>query len=169
MRILLSWFRNINWQGEPFNTLRQLTDPYLSMFRGIIPALGGIDLSPMLGFFLLNFLRGVLMVRRQGKGQGVVRAQCHAAAARCLAGCAARLLVLMARAALGSQLLHPRWTLTAAPPPGSHPKPAGHGCLTAAVANARGCWPPAAAECLCTHMTRPVTPIKKHCVHVVTF
>jgi YggT family protein len=31
------------------------------MFRGIIPAIGGIDLSPMLGFFLLNFLRGVLM------------------------------------------------------------------------------------------------------------
>jgi hypothetical protein len=31
------------------------------MFRGIVPAIGGIDLSPMLGFFLLNFLRGVLM------------------------------------------------------------------------------------------------------------
>ena len=39
----------------------QLTDPYMSMFRGIIPAIGGIDLSPMLGFFLLNFLRGVLI------------------------------------------------------------------------------------------------------------
>ena len=61
VRILLSWFRNINWGGEPFNTLRQLTDPFLSMFRGIVPAIGGIDLSPMLGFFLLNFLRGVLM------------------------------------------------------------------------------------------------------------
>lgn len=39
----------------------QLTDPFLSVFRGIIPPLGGIDLSPMLGFFLLNFLRGFLM------------------------------------------------------------------------------------------------------------
>jgi YggT family protein len=39
----------------------QLTDPFLSMFRGIIPAIGGIDLSPMLGFFLLNVLRGLLM------------------------------------------------------------------------------------------------------------
>jgi hypothetical protein len=39
----------------------QLTDPFLQMFRGIIPAIGGIDLSPMLGFFLLNFIRGVLM------------------------------------------------------------------------------------------------------------
>ena len=41
--------------------LLQLTDPFLSVFRGIIPPLGGIDLSPMLGFFLLNFLRGFLM------------------------------------------------------------------------------------------------------------
>ncbi|KAI8470746.1 MAG: YGGT family-domain-containing protein [Monoraphidium minutum] len=61
VRILLSWFRNINWFGEPFNTLRQLTDPFLSMFRGIIPAIGGIDLSPMLAFFGLNLLRGILM------------------------------------------------------------------------------------------------------------
>jgi hypothetical protein len=37
------------------------------MFRGIIPAIGGIDLSPMLAFFLLNFLRGALMVSRRGK------------------------------------------------------------------------------------------------------
>ncbi|WIA33967.1 hypothetical protein OEZ86_007062 [Tetradesmus obliquus] len=61
VRVLLSWFRNIDWFSEPWNTLRQLTDPFLSVFRGIIPPLGGIDLSPMLGFFLLNFLRGFLM------------------------------------------------------------------------------------------------------------
>jgi uncharacterized protein YggT (Ycf19 family) len=39
----------------------QLTDPFLNVFRGIIPAIGGIDLSPMLGFFLLNFVRNLLM------------------------------------------------------------------------------------------------------------
>eukprot|EP00775_Hariotina_reticulata_P013852 gene13852-13974_t len=61
VRVLLSWFRNIDWFGEPWNTLRQLTDPFLQVFRGIIPPLGGIDLSPMLGFFLLNFLRNLLM------------------------------------------------------------------------------------------------------------
>jgi YggT family protein len=41
--------------------LLQLTDPFLNVFRGIIPAIGGIDLSPMLGFFLLNFVRNLLM------------------------------------------------------------------------------------------------------------
>jgi YggT family protein len=39
----------------------QLTDPFLNVFRGIVPPLGGVDLSPMLGFFLLNFLKGVLL------------------------------------------------------------------------------------------------------------
>jgi hypothetical protein len=24
LRVLLTWFRNINWNGEPFNTLRQV-------------------------------------------------------------------------------------------------------------------------------------------------
>ncbi|GAX79982.1 hypothetical protein CEUSTIGMA_g7421.t1 [Chlamydomonas eustigma] len=55
VRVLLTWFRNINWGSEPFNTIRQFTDPYLNVFRGIIPAIGGIDLSPMLGFFILSF------------------------------------------------------------------------------------------------------------------
>ena len=39
----------------------QLTDPFLNVFRGIVPAVGGIDLSPMLGFFLLNFIRNLLV------------------------------------------------------------------------------------------------------------
>jgi uncharacterized protein YggT (Ycf19 family) len=34
---------------------RTVTDPYLSLFRGIIPPLGGtLDLSPILAFVCLN-------------------------------------------------------------------------------------------------------------------
>jgi YggT family protein len=54
-RVLLTWFRQIDWTSDPWATLRQLTDPYLNIFRGIIPPLGGIDLSPILAFFLLSF------------------------------------------------------------------------------------------------------------------
>jgi len=61
VRVLLSWFKFIDWAKEPGNTLRQLTDPFLNVFRGIVPAVGGIDLSPMLGFFLLNFIRNLLV------------------------------------------------------------------------------------------------------------
>lgn len=37
IRILLSWFPNINWYDPPFSLLGQLTDPYLNLFRSIIP------------------------------------------------------------------------------------------------------------------------------------
>jgi YggT family protein len=53
--VLLSWFPNINWYDPPFSILRQLTDPYLKLFRDIIPPLGGIDFSPMIAFFVLQF------------------------------------------------------------------------------------------------------------------
>ncbi len=59
-RILLSWFPNINWMNPPFSILSQLTDPYLNIFRSIIPPLGGLDLSPILGFILLQVLQGAL-------------------------------------------------------------------------------------------------------------
>jgi YggT family protein len=60
IRILLSWFPNINWMQFPFSILSQLTDPYLQIFRRFIPPLGGIDFSPILGFFLLQFLVSLL-------------------------------------------------------------------------------------------------------------
>jgi len=60
IRILLSWFPNIDWSSMPFSILSQLTDPYLNIFRSIIPPLGGIDFSPILGFVLLNILQSAL-------------------------------------------------------------------------------------------------------------
>ncbi|MEB3359545.1 MAG: YggT family protein [Synechococcales bacterium] len=54
IRILLSWFPNINWMSQPFATLSQLTDPYLNIFRSIIPPLGGIDFSAILAIFALQ-------------------------------------------------------------------------------------------------------------------
>ncbi|MGB7708157.1 MAG: YggT family protein [Microcoleus sp.] len=54
-RVLLSWFPNINWYDPPFSILSQLTDPYLNLFRSIIPPLGGIDFSPLIAFFVLQF------------------------------------------------------------------------------------------------------------------
>ncbi|NJK68211.1 MAG: YggT family protein [Microcoleus sp. CSU_2_2] len=54
-RVLLSWFPNINWYDPPFSILSQLTDPYLNLFRSLIPPLGGIDFSPLIAFFVLQF------------------------------------------------------------------------------------------------------------------
>lgn len=60
IRVLLSWFPNVNWLSPPFSILSQLTDPYLNVFRSIVPPLGGIDFSPIIGFLLLQFLVSLL-------------------------------------------------------------------------------------------------------------
>ena len=63
IRVLLTWFPNISWYNQPFSTLSQLTDPYLNLFRSIIPPLGGIDISSILAILLLqvtgSFLSGL--------------------------------------------------------------------------------------------------------------
>ena len=60
IRILLSWFPNVNWYDPPFSVLSQLTDPYLNLFRSIIPPLGGIDFSPIIAIFALQFVAQLL-------------------------------------------------------------------------------------------------------------
>lgn len=60
-RILLTWLPNINWYNQPFSFLRNVTDPVMEPFRRIIPPIGGLDISPLLLFFLLDLLqRGLL-------------------------------------------------------------------------------------------------------------
>lgn len=59
-RVLLTWFPQIEWSSQPFAALSQITDPYLNLFRNIIPPLGGIDLSPILAFLALNVISGLL-------------------------------------------------------------------------------------------------------------
>ncbi|MBW4696806.1 MAG: YggT family protein [Aphanocapsa lilacina HA4352-LM1] len=61
VRVLLSWFPNIDWSSNPWAILSQLTDPYLNLFRSIIPPLGGIDLSPILAFLALQVVGGLLV------------------------------------------------------------------------------------------------------------
>ena len=62
VRVLLSWFPNINWYDPPFSILSQLTDPYLNLFRSIIPPLAGIDFSPIIAFFALEIGSQFLIV-----------------------------------------------------------------------------------------------------------
>ena len=61
IRILLSWFPNINWFDPPFSILSQLTDPYLNIFRSIIPPLGGLDFSPILALLLLQVVQSAIL------------------------------------------------------------------------------------------------------------
>jgi YggT family protein len=54
-RILLSWFPQAASIGA-LQPVYAITDPYLNLFRNIIPPLFGLDFSPILAFFLLNVL-----------------------------------------------------------------------------------------------------------------
>lgn len=61
VRVLLSWFPNMNWSNPVLSTVSSITDPYLNAFRGLIPPLGGIDLSAILAFVTLNLVQQLLM------------------------------------------------------------------------------------------------------------
>tara|TARA_B100000700_G_C14723241_1_gene704754 strand:+ start:307 stop:591 length:285 start_codon:yes stop_codon:yes gene_type:complete len=60
VRVLLSWFPNLDWSNPVLSTISSITDPYLNAFRGIIPPLGGIDLSAILAFIALNIMEQLL-------------------------------------------------------------------------------------------------------------
>jgi uncharacterized protein YggT (Ycf19 family) len=55
-RILLSWFPQAQGMAV-LQPVYQITDPYLNLFRGIIPPIFGLDLSPILAFVTLDLLK----------------------------------------------------------------------------------------------------------------
>tara|TARA_Y100001968_G_C19433404_1_gene758296 strand:- start:2787 stop:3092 length:306 start_codon:yes stop_codon:yes gene_type:complete len=57
IRVLLTWFPNLDWSNPILANLSAITDPYLNIFRGLIPPIAGIDISPILAFLLLNFVQ----------------------------------------------------------------------------------------------------------------
>ncbi len=60
VRVLLSWFPNLDWSNPILSTISSITDPYLNAFRGIIPPIGGLDLSAILAFIALNLMEQLL-------------------------------------------------------------------------------------------------------------
>ncbi|MCT0199432.1 YggT family protein [Synechococcus sp. CS-1325] len=60
VRVLLSWFPNLDWSNPVLSTVSSITDPYLNAFRGLIPPLGGIDLSAIIAFLALSLAQGLL-------------------------------------------------------------------------------------------------------------
>jgi YggT family protein len=59
-RILASWVPQIN-QYRIMQFVAYYTDPYLNLFRKIIPPLGMFDLSPIVAFLCLNFIQKLLI------------------------------------------------------------------------------------------------------------
>ena len=60
IRILLTWFPGIDWSNGILSALTSITDPYLNIFRGIIPPIGGFDISSLLALLLFQVIQGFI-------------------------------------------------------------------------------------------------------------
>ena len=60
VRVLLTWFPNLDWGNPVLSTVSAVTDPYLNVFRGLIPPLGGLDLSAIVAFLALRLIQTLL-------------------------------------------------------------------------------------------------------------
>lgn len=68
IRVLISWVPRMPYNPvlrSVLDFVTQTTDPYLNLFRRIIPPIGGggfgLDLSPMIGIIVLFILRGLVV------------------------------------------------------------------------------------------------------------
>lgn len=60
--ILMSWIPALQ-QSAVGRFLETICEPYLSIFRKVIPPIGMIDLSPIVGIFALRFIeKGIMIV-----------------------------------------------------------------------------------------------------------
>ena len=61
VRIIASWFPKVAYHPI-IRFFGKFTDPYLNIFRRLIPPIGGrLDLSPMLAFLGLTVLEKILL------------------------------------------------------------------------------------------------------------
>lgn len=67
-RILLSWIPRMPYNrvlSSVVNFIHEVTDPYLNVFRRILPPVGGggfaLDLSPIVGVFVLLIVQSIVV------------------------------------------------------------------------------------------------------------
>ncbi len=56
LRILLTWFPNVDWWKQPFKFMHDFSEPFFAPFRKIIPPFGGMDISPIVAFLVLQLV-----------------------------------------------------------------------------------------------------------------
>ncbi|MFZ0091996.1 MAG: YggT family protein [Solirubrobacteraceae bacterium] len=64
LNLLLSFGMRLpyaRWTDGVMSFLRDVSEPYLRLFRRFIPPLGAIDLSPMIAIIVLYVVRGLLV------------------------------------------------------------------------------------------------------------
>ncbi|MEW6493840.1 MAG: YggT family protein [Cyanobacteriota bacterium] len=64
-RIVLTWYPQVELNRLPFNLVAWPTEPFLVPIRKIVPALGGVDITPIIWVGIFSLLREIL-VGQQG-------------------------------------------------------------------------------------------------------
>jgi YggT family protein len=61
VRIVLTWYPQIEVTKFPFNLVALPTEPFLWPTRKVVPPIGGIDISPIIWVGLFSLAREVLL------------------------------------------------------------------------------------------------------------
>ena len=60
-RVLITWIPNVDYYHPLVRFIHNWTEPILAPFRRVLPPMGGFDLSPILVFVVLEFIRGAIL------------------------------------------------------------------------------------------------------------
>lgn len=61
--IIMSWFPLRGTLYDAYRVLGSVVDPYLNLFRNLIPPLGGLDFSPWVAILVLSWVIEPLVLR----------------------------------------------------------------------------------------------------------
>lgn len=61
--VLMSWFRPTGVFYDIYRVLGQLCEPYIGLFRRIVPLIGAIDFSPLVALLVLEYLIRPILFR----------------------------------------------------------------------------------------------------------
>ncbi len=61
--ILMSWFQGAAWAVRLRLALEPIVEPYLGLFRRIVPVTGAIDFTPLIAYLVLQLLITPTVVR----------------------------------------------------------------------------------------------------------
>lgn len=61
LRIMLTWYPEVDLNKLPFNLVAWPTEPFLIPLRKVVPAWGGVDITPILWVGIITLLREFLL------------------------------------------------------------------------------------------------------------
>ena len=55
--VIASWFGQVRWVQDVRRAIAPIVEPYVALFRSIVPMAGGLDFSPAIAIIVLSIVR----------------------------------------------------------------------------------------------------------------